>query len=93
MFPSSRKTVLAIGSPWVRRANARNDVGDAVNTSARLMANAAGGQILISESTAIELGSEFGLSVLPPLKVKGKSQPVHVSAVNWAQAERAVGNA
>lgn len=74
-----------IGSP--RRLD-YTVVGDAVNTAQRLMTNAAGGQILISESTANKLGKTgktIDLERLPELKVKGRSEAVPVFRVNWVE--------
>ncbi len=71
-----------IGSP--RRID-YTVIGDTVNTASRLMANAAGGQILISQSTAEPLGDSFDLQRLPPLMVKGRSEPVQVFNVTWAE--------
>jgi adenylate cyclase len=71
-----------IGSP--RRLD-YTVVGDAVNTAQRLMTNAAGGQILISESTARKLGKTFDLERLPELKVKGRSEAVPVFRVGWVE--------
>jgi adenylate cyclase len=74
-----------IGSP--RRLD-YTVVGDAVNTAQRLMTNAAGGQILISESTAKKLGKNgktIDLERLPELKVKGRSEAVPVFRVNWVE--------
>ena len=71
-----------IGSP--RRID-YTVVGDTVNTASRLTANAAGGQILISQSTADELGPEFNLTPLLPLNVKGRSEAVRVFNVNWME--------
>ena len=74
-----------IGSP--RRLD-YTVVGDAVNTAQRLMTNAAGGQILISESTAKKLGKTgktIDLERLPELKVKGRSEAVPVFRVNWVE--------
>ncbi|HEU4415780.1 MAG TPA: adenylate/guanylate cyclase domain-containing protein [Candidatus Angelobacter sp.] len=71
-----------IGSP--RRLD-YTVVGDAVNTAQRLMSNAKGGQILISESTAKKLGKTFDLDRLPELKVKGRSEAVPVFSVEWAE--------
>jgi adenylate cyclase len=76
-----------IGSP--RRID-YTVVGDPVNVAARLMANAAGGQILITAATGAELGPTFKLSSLPPLKVKGKSEPLRVSAVQWSGVDVAI---
>ncbi len=74
-----------IGSP--RRLD-YTVVGDAVNTAQRLMTNAAGGQILISESTAKKLGKTgktIDMERLPELKVKGRSEAVPVFRVNWVE--------
>ncbi len=71
-----------IGSP--RRLD-YTVVGDAVNTAQRLMSNATGGQILISESTARKVGTVFDLVRLPMLKVKGRSESVPVFSVGWAE--------
>ena len=71
-----------IGSP--RRLD-YTVVGDAVNTAQRLMTNAAGGQILIAESTARKLDKSFALEQLPELKVKGRSEAVAVFSVDWTE--------
>ena len=71
-----------IGSP--RRLD-YTVVGDAVNTAQRLMTNAAGGQVLIAESTARKLGKSFALEQLPDLKVKGRSEAVAVFSVDWTE--------
>jgi len=39
-----------------------------------------GGQVLISDSTAAELGEEFALETLEPMALKGKSEPQPVFA-------------
>ena len=76
-----------IGSP--RRID-YTVIGDPVNVASRLMTNARGGQTLISEDTARDLGPdpEFQLSRLAPLQVKGKSQPVSVFSVDSGQETR-----
>lgn len=71
-----------IGSP--RRID-YTVIGDAVNTASRLMSNAAGGQILVSQSTAEEAGGGFEFVRLPPLVVKGRSEPVQVFTAGWAE--------
>jgi adenylate cyclase len=73
-----------IGSP--RRLD-YTVVGDAVNTAQRLMTNAAGGQILVAESTAKKLGKSFHLERLPEMKVKGRSEAVAVFSVGWAEQD------
>jgi adenylate cyclase len=71
-----------IGSP--RRLD-YTVVGDVVNTAQRLMSNAAGGKILIAESTASKLGDSFDLKRLPAMKVKGRSEAVPVFSVGWKE--------
>lgn len=75
-----------IGSP--RRLD-YTVVGDTVNTAQRLMTNTAGGQILISESTARKIGKTFDLERLDELKVKGRSEAVPVFRVNWVEESAA----
>lgn len=76
-----------IGSP--RRID-YTVIGDTVNTAARLMANAPGGMIMISQATASELSKgKFNLRALDPLMVKGKSEPLSVFSVRWENAKRA----
>src|SRR5262249_28553054 len=75
-----------IGSP--RRLD-YTVVGDTVNTAQRLMSNAAGGQILIAESTASKLSSSFDMDRLPEMKVKGRSEAVPVFSVLWEDKKAA----
>ncbi len=56
-------------------------IGDTVNTSARLCGIAAGGQILVSEATAIQLGGRFPLVALPDVALKGKEKPTKIFEV------------
>jgi adenylate cyclase len=56
-------------------------IGDTVNTSARLCGIAAGGQILVSEATAMQLGGRFALESLPDASLKGKEKPLKIFAV------------
>jgi len=51
-------------------------VGDVVNLTARLQAEAPVGGILIGEGTFRELGSRAVVQALPPRRVKGKAEPV-----------------
>ena len=71
-----------IGSP--RRID-YTVIGDTVNTASRLMSNAAGSQVLISLSTANEIGPGFNIKSLPPLMVKGRSEPVKIFDVKWGE--------
>jgi adenylate cyclase len=58
-------------------------IGDAVNLASRLCSNAAGGQILISESTYRLLNGKIPAERLEPIRVKGKETPVELYAVLW----------
>jgi len=51
-------------------------MGDEVNLTARLMSVAQEGQVLISQSTATQVGERFRLDEKDPVRVKGKSLPV-----------------
>lgn len=51
-------------------------IGDDVNIAARLYNVAAGGQIIVSESTYNEVKDLFELRELEPVRVKGKSAPL-----------------
>jgi adenylate cyclase len=77
-----------IGSP--RRID-YTVIGDNVNMASRLMSKAEGSQIIVSESTAKEIGDAFGLTKLEPLTVKGKSEPIAAYAVQWRKADKAAG--
>ncbi len=51
-------------------------VGDVVNLAARLQAAAPVGGVLIGEATFHALGARAIVEPLPPLRVKGKREPV-----------------
>src|SRR5262245_23905212 len=53
-------------------------IGDEVNMAARLMQNAPQGQVLVNQNVRKATADNFNWEELPPLKVKGKSQPVIV---------------
>lgn len=56
-------------------------IGDPVNISARLCGAAKPGEILMSEYFSQALGSPPPLEALPPMELKGKSQPLPVFRV------------
>lgn len=56
-------------------------LGDEVNLAARLMQAAAPGQMLVSERASKAAGNVFSWESLPPLRVKGKTEPVIVFRV------------
>jgi adenylate cyclase len=58
-------------------------IGDAVNLASRLCSNAAGGQILISESTFAILNADIPAQRLEPIRVKGKETPVELYEIYW----------
>jgi adenylate cyclase len=58
-------------------------IGDAVNLASRLCSNAAGGQILVSESTYRLLSDKIPAQRLPPIRVKGKEEPAEIYAISW----------
>jgi len=69
-------------------------IGDTVNLASRLCANAAGGQILISEPTFREISGRFSARRLESIRVKGKSDPVEIHEILWQPpaAEQNVGH-
>jgi adenylate cyclase len=58
-------------------------IGDAVNTTARLCAQAGAGEILISEPLLTALATPPAVTALEPLPLKGKTQAVPVYRVAW----------
>ncbi len=53
-------------------------VGDAVNVASRLTSAAKGGEILIGRTAVEAAAGRLEVSPLPPLQVKGKSEPLDV---------------
>ncbi|MBU1879683.1 MAG: AAA family ATPase, partial [Chloroflexi bacterium] len=53
-------------------------MGDEVNLAARLMSASSYGQILLSRRVQERGGPRFLLHALPPIRVKGKSQPIPI---------------
>jgi adenylate cyclase len=61
-------------------------IGDAVNTAWRLCCEAGPGEILAGEPLYARLSQPPPASVLPPLPLRGKAQPVPVYRIEWNQA-------
>ncbi len=70
-----------VGSPKPKRRKEYTLMGDDVNLSARLMAAAEWGQILVSTSTYREVKALFEFNPLGEIRVKGKEAPVPVYEV------------
>jgi adenylate cyclase len=58
-------------------------IGDTVNVAARLEGAASGGQILVSEATAMSAGSIFPMKPLEPIPVKNRVMPVNLFELKW----------
>jgi adenylate cyclase len=56
-------------------------IGDTVNTASRLCGVAGPGEILVSEAFKRSLVTPPRLEAMPPLQLKGKSQPVPIFKV------------
>ena len=63
-------------------------LGDTAALAARLMARAAPNQILVSEAVLERSHAHFDIAPLEPFFVKGKSEPVHASALGELRADR-----
>jgi adenylate cyclase len=59
-------------------------IGDAVNLASRLCANAAKGQILVSDSTFRQLKGSLPAKKLEPIRVKGRDTPVEIYEILWS---------
>lgn len=65
-------------------------MGDDVNLAARLMQAATPGQILVSKTLRQAAGDDFVWEDLPDIRVKGKSEPIGVSALNGRARRRSM---
>src|SRR5919199_624384 len=65
-------------------------LGDHVNLAARLMQNAPPGEVLVSAAAHKPAAEAFTWESLPPLRVKGKSEPVNVFRVVGTKDRHAV---
>jgi len=65
-------------------------LGDEVNLAARLMQAAQPSQILVSDVAWQSTGDTFNGDALPPIKVKGKADPITIFSVNGLKVRRAI---
>ncbi len=64
--------------------------GDDVNLAARLMSAAAPGELLVSARVRQAVGGEFTFEARPPVRMKGKAEPLLVFAVSGLDERRAM---
>ncbi len=65
-------------------------IGDAVNLSARLMQAATPGQILVSREAQRRAARTFRWQALPPIRVKGKREPIAVYAAQGVRGRTVI---
>jgi len=68
--------IVVAGSLGSARHTEYTCIGDTVNVAARLCALAGPGEILVGQNTAEKLSPIERFEALPPVKLKGKAQPV-----------------
>ena len=77
---------VVIGSIGSKARKDYTAIGSVVNMAARFCSNASVGQILVSKAVRVELSNEVKVKPLPPLFLKGFSDPVAVFEVSLAKA-------
>ncbi len=63
-------------------------MGDEVNMAARLMGKAAPGQVLVNQSVADDTARSYEYATLGPIQLKGRAEPLPVSAVTGRRQAR-----
>lgn len=72
---------LIAGNLGSKRRMDYSVIGDTVNVAARLEGVAGPGQVIITQKTKDLISDAFKVKKLEPVKVKGKSDPVHIYSV------------
>jgi adenylate cyclase len=65
-------------------------MGDDVNLAARLMSQAMPGEVLVSGRVQSVIATEFSTDPRPPIRLKGKAEPLPVYAITGARQHRAI---
>lgn len=72
---------LIAGNLGSRRRMDYSVIGDTVNVAARLEGVAGPSEVIITQATRDRIGDRFKLKELEPVKVKGKTKPIHIFSV------------
>ena len=81
---------LRVGAYGGKTRSTFGALGDEVNLAARLMTNAAAGEILLSGHFHKVVANDFSFEPRAPLAMKGKAEPLPVFAVTGERQQRAI---
>jgi len=81
--------VMRVGAYGGQTRKTFGALGDEVNLAARLMSNAATGEILVSGYVYKAIANDFVFEPRSPLAMKGKAEPLPVFVVTGARKQRA----
>ncbi len=77
---------VAAGNIGSKRLIQYAAIGDTTNVASRICSVAKAGEILLSETTRVQLqGLELPLVALPPVRVKGKAEPLQLYRLDWRE--------